>query len=260
MAAWEGLVKVIGLPRVTSTESRLSADGPRRMRAAERAVVVRLACVALAVVLAGCQSADEVAGPDPNLNAQLRGESAAFAGRAVSELVRDETALALAQQLFVANCAGCHGEDGVFRQGVMDLQHGVFNFGDSADAIHTTIADGRTSIMPAMGNKYGEMNLGQLVAYVESLSSSEPLSRLAEQGQQLYEESCIVCHGADGRGNSSLGAPNLTDEYWLHGDTMMAIRLLITRGAEGQCPAQGQVLTPSEIDLLTAYVLKLRDS
>jgi cytochrome c oxidase cbb3-type subunit 3 len=142
----------------------------------------------------------------------------------------------------------------------MNLVDGVFNYGNNVEAIRSTIANGRLSAMPAMGNRYGEMNLGQIVAYVESLSSSEPMSRLGEQGKQLFDETCAACHGSDGRGVVELGGPNLADAYWLHGDTMMAIRLIITRGAEGQCPAQGLSLMPVEIDLLTAYVTKLNDS
>ena len=28
---------------------------------------------------------------------------------------------------------------------------------------------------------------------------------------------CAACHGADGKGNQAIGAPNLTDKIWLHG-------------------------------------------
>lgn len=216
-----------------------------------------LLCVGVA---AGCGPADEgPAVPDSAVIEQLRGDSSAFAGRSVAELVGDASALQLAERLFSINCAGCHGPTGEGRQGVMNLVDGVFNHGNSVEAIRSTITNGRVSVMPAMGNRYGEMNLGQLVAYVESLSSSEPPSRLGEQGKQLYDDSCATCHGGDGRGVVALGGPNLADAYWQHGDTMMAIRLIITRGAESQCPAHGQVLMPVEIELLTAYVMSLND-
>lgn len=197
---------------------------------------------------------------DATLREQLRTDSEVYAGYTVADLRGDDAALELAQQLFATNCAGCHGDTAEGKQGVMNLVDGVFNYGNSVDAIRMTITDGRHSVMPGMGSRYGEMNLGQLVAYVESLASDEPLERLATQGKQLYDETCAACHGPDGRGMPELGAPNLADAYWLHGDTMMAIRLLITRGAEGDCPPQSQTLTPVEIELLTAYVAGLNES
>jgi cytochrome c oxidase cbb3-type subunit III len=222
---------------------------------------IRLVLCLSAGLAAGCGPADDgPTAPDADVMQQLRSESSAFAGRSVAELVSDDSAMQLAEQLFGANCAGCHGPTGEGKQGVMNLVDGVFSYGDSVDAVRSTITNGRASVMPAMGNKYGEMNLGQLVAYVESLSSSEPPSRLGEQGKLLYDASCATCHGGDGRGVVELGGPSLADGYWLHGDTMMAIRLIITRGAEGQCPAHGQVLMPVEIELLTAYVTSLNDS
>ena len=35
-------------------------------------------------------------------------------------------------------------------------------------------------------------------------------------GRKLYE-TCAACHGMDGKGNPAMGAPNLTDDVWLHG-------------------------------------------
>jgi cytochrome c oxidase cbb3-type subunit 3 len=67
----------------------------------------------------------------------------------------------------------------------------------------------------------------------------------------------VACHGAGGRGNTDLGAPSLVDDYWQHGDSMMNIRLAITRGTESTCPAQGDVLDATEIELLSAYVRQL---
>jgi len=212
----------------------------------------------LTFCVAGCSSSDEGASVAGIAQQQgLREEVAAFTGRTAEELLSDASALQLGERLFGAYCASCHGTDATGKQRVTNLVDGVFNFGNGIDAIRTTITQGRKSIMPGVGNQYGEMNLGQLVAFVESLASDEPLGRLAEQGKLLYEESCAACHGMDGRGNVDLGGPNLADDYWLHGDTMMAIRLIITRGATGECPPHAQSLMIEEIELLTAFVTQL---
>ncbi len=37
------------------------------------------------------------------------------------------------------------------------------------------------------------------------------------QAEPLYKQHCAACHGKDMRGNTTLGAPNLTDRVWLYG-------------------------------------------
>ena len=68
---------------------------------------------------------------------------------------------------------------------------------------------------------------------------------------------CAACHGADGKGNAALGAPNLTDRIWLHGSAEPAIIETITRGRTNQMPAHKDFLSDAKIHILTAYVLSL---
>ena len=166
----------------------------------------------------------------------------------------------VAATLFAARCSGCHGADATGSRGITDLVHGHLNYGSTADAIRTTIRDGRMSEMPGVGSQYGEVELGQIVDYVRSLSTNEPLSDPAKRGQTFYNETCAKCHGPDGEGQPQNGVPPLSDDYWQHGDSMMNIRLVITRGADSVCPAQGGVLSGTEIELLTAYVERLRST
>jgi cytochrome c oxidase cbb3-type subunit 3 len=221
------------------------------------------AAVAVAVLLAACGAEDT---PPPNSAElppsieQLQAEAAPFAGRSVSDLRGDPSALATGRRLFEARCASCHGADARGGRNVTDLVDGVFAYGGSESAIRTTIGQGRTSVMPDMGSSLGEVDLGQLVAYVQSLNFEAPLSSYAERGKMLFEANCAKCHGADGRGNAELGASNLTDGYWQHGESMMNIRLVITRGTQSQCPGLRGDSIPAELDLLTAFVLQLRDS
>ena len=221
-------------------------------------ILASTSALLLALCVTACGSPEQN-GPVLGVAEQqvLREGSEAFAGAGADSLMSDVSALQLGEELFGAYCSSCHGPDATGKQRVTNLVDGVFNFGNDIDAVRTTIMQGRTSVMPGVGNQYGEMSLGQLVAFVESLASDEPLGRLAEQGKQLYDESCASCHGPGGRGNLELGGPNLADDYWLHGDTMMAIRLIITRGATGECPPHAQSLTEPEIELLTAFVAQL---
>ena len=66
-----------------------------------------------------------------------------------------------------------------------------------------------------------------------------------------------ACHGADGKGNAALGAPNLTDKVWLYGGSVATITETITQGRQGAMPAWQGILTEGEIHLLAAYVVSL---
>jgi cytochrome c oxidase cbb3-type subunit 3 len=65
---------------------------------------------------------------------------------------------------------------------------------------------------------------------------------------------CGACHGMDGKGNQALGAPNLTDDIWLHGYGENAIVAIINNGKINPMPTQADKLTEAQIHVLTAYV------
>lgn len=214
-----------------------------------------------AAALTACGGPDESAQPPPRPTAQqleqLRQQSDAYANVSVRELMADGAAMDVAGRLFAAHCASCHGPQGHGGRGVTDLTSGRFDYGATEQAIRTTISDGRQSEMPAMGHSLGEVDLGQLVAYVQSLGSDAGPQPSTQHGADLFAEHCASCHGTDGRGLTDKGAPDLTDGYWQNGASMMNIRLAITRGVDAECPAHAGTLSPTEIDLLTAFVLKL---
>jgi cytochrome c oxidase cbb3-type subunit 3 len=68
---------------------------------------------------------------------------------------------------------------------------------------------------------------------------------------------CIACHGAEGKGNPALGAPNLTDKIWLYGAGEAVIIETIVKGRTNQMPAHKTILTPQKIHLLTGYAYSL---
>lgn len=68
---------------------------------------------------------------------------------------------------------------------------------------------------------------------------------------------CAACHGADGKGNPAMGAPNLTDDIWLHGWGEQAIVNMIVAGKTNQMPAQDEKLTAAQIHVLSGYVWSL---
>jgi len=89
--------------------------------------------------------------------------------------------------------------------------------------------------------------------YVMSLSGSPHDSVSAGLGKTQFAV-CAACHGADGKGNTALGAPNLTDGIWLHGYGVNAITEMVNQGKVNQMPAQGGRLTEAQIRVLASYV------
>lgn len=76
------------------------------------------------------------------------------------------------------------------------------------------------------------------------------------KGQRVWAARCAACHGADGGG---LIGPNLTDDAWLHGETIGDIYATVNNGilAKGM-PAWGKLLKPDEMEHVVAYVWTLQ--
>jgi cytochrome c oxidase cbb3-type subunit 3 len=101
-----------------------------------------------------------------------------------------------------------------------------------------------------------------VLAYVLSLSGRGPAGPPAapeslSAGKALFTTMCTACHGADGRGNKIVGAPNLTDNIWLYGGSVNDVRETITNGRTNHMPAHLERLGETKVRLLAAYVLSL---
>jgi cytochrome c oxidase cbb3-type subunit 3 len=96
--------------------------------------------------------------------------------------------------------------------------------------------------------------------YVRSLSSLPADDLKVARGADIFKSNCVACHGAEGKGNIALGAPNLTDKTWLYGSSEAAIVETVTKGRMAMMPAQDKVLSPEKIHLLTAYVWGLSNN
>ena len=108
-----------------------------------------------------------------------------------------------------------------------------------------------------MGAAVGSADDVRAVAhYVLSLSGSPHDSLQASLGRGKFGV-CAACHGMDGKGNTAMGAPNLTDQVWLHGWGLDAITRIVSEGKNNVMPAQKDKLTEAQIHLLTGYVWNL---
>ena len=180
-----------------------------------------------------------------------------FAALDVVALSKSPEALAVGQKLFLNQCAQCHASDGGGSRGFPSLADRDWLWGGEPQDIQASIADGRNGVMPPWGAVLGEQGVQDAAHYVMSLSGGAADSIRVARGRELFGKTCVACHGAQGKGNPALGAPDLTDKIWLHGSGEAAISESIARGRTSQMPAHKGQLSEAKIRLLTAYVLSL---
>jgi len=162
----------------------------------------------------------------------------------------------IGQRLFLNYCAQCHGSDAGGSRGYPSLRDSDWLYGGTADAIRTTIIGGRNGVMPPLGAALGgSEDVRDVVHHVLELAGRTHDGLRAQRGKAKFATACVACHGADGKGNQQIGAPNLTDDIWLHGGTEAAITETIVKGRMNQMPAHKDFLDEGKIHLLTAYVL-----
>lgn len=187
-------------------------------------------------------------------NAAIAPIYAKYAVTSVEELSKNEEARGIGQRLFLNNCAQCHGSDARGSRGFPNLTDHDWLHGGSPEKINETITNGRIGMMPPMAGALGtEDDVKNVANYVLSLSGSMYDSGRAGAGKAKFGV-CAACHGAEGKGNTVIGAPNLTDNIWLHGAGEAAIIKRIHEGKVNQMPAWKTKFTPEQIHVLTAYV------
>ena len=181
----------------------------------------------------------------------------------VAEVAKNPEAMAIGQKLFLNYCAQCHASDAGgspgsgSRPGFPNLTDKDWLWGGTPEAIKLSITEGRRGVMPPFGPALGAESARDVAHYVLSLSNSQHDAAGAGRGKEKFQQFCVACHGAEGKGNPALGAPDLTDGVWLHGQGEAAIVYQITNGRQNQMPAHKDLLSPAKIHLLTAYVHSL---
>ncbi|WP_119287792.1 cytochrome-c oxidase, cbb3-type subunit III [Azohydromonas sediminis] len=206
---------------------------------------------------ANWSSVDQYQKERAKLEASMAPVYARFANLSAEELAKDSQAMEIGQRLFLNNCAQCHGSDARGSLGFPNLTDAEWMWGGSHEQIKETITNGRNGVMPPMAAAVGTADDVRNVAhYVLSLSGSTHNPVYAQLGQPKFA-ACAACHGADGKGNQAMGAPDLTNNVWLHGWGEQAIVRAINNGFNNAMPAQARLLTPEQIHVLGAYVWRL---
>jgi cytochrome c oxidase cbb3-type subunit 3 len=182
---------------------------------------------------------------------------AAFAATPIDQLSRDPAALAAGRNLFLNNCAPCHGSDARGARGFPNLTDDEWLYGGAPEQIEASIKGGHTGVMPAFGAGLNDDQRNLLADYVQHLAGRQVDPARVEEGRPLFTLNCSACHGVNGEGNQLLGAARLANEIWLHGSGRATIYDVITNGRTNQMPAQEPILGADRVHVLAAYVYSL---
>ncbi|UUL84046.1 cytochrome-c oxidase, cbb3-type subunit III [Sphingomonas qomolangmaensis] len=196
----------------------------------------------------------------------------ALAATPLDQLAANPKLLAAAEEggrsVFKVHCAACHGAGAAGSKGYPNLNDDDWLWGGDMAAIEQTLIHGirhpgdvqtRISQMPAFGRDgiLQPAEIDDLVSFVRVRSGQDQPSAAAARGGALYTNNCAACHGEEGRGNRTLGAPNLTDSIWLFGGDRGSLTTTLINGRGGIMPAWEKQLDPVTIKMLAAYVHSL---
>ena len=169
--------------------------------------------------------------------------------------------------VFRTNCSQCHGSGaaGVQARGYPNLLDDDWLWGGEMADIHTTIThgirnttdpDARYSEMPRFGADeiLDKPQIDEVVQHVLAISGQEHDAALATQGATVFAENCAACHGDQGKGDRSQGAPNLTDAIWLYGGDADALTQTVTYARFGVMPNWNTRLSEADIRSVSVYV------
>ncbi|AQS50992.1 cytochrome-c oxidase, cbb3-type subunit III [Paenalcaligenes hominis] len=202
----------------------------------------------------GTNQAKEVRLAQEEIEARVQPVFQKYAEMPITDIAKDDEARAIGQRLFLNNCAQCHGSDAQGSPSFPNLSDDSWLWGGEPEQILHTITNGRRGIMPAHNAMMTPAQASEIAQYVRSLSNLAHDQTRVVPGKKLYDQFCVACHGAEGKGNQMLGAPNLTDSAWLYGSSEDTIVYGILNGRDNQMPAQKDHLSQEQIRLLAGWV------
>ena len=157
--------------------------------------------------------------------------------------------------VFAANCVTCHGEagDGSGLPGAANFTDAGFVRGETPSEFYRAIRDGiEGTAMTAWGEILSEMEIWDVLYYERAFATSQ---EEIVQGEQLFAENCVSCHGEAGDGSGLVGAADFTDQVFMSGETMDKFFASIENGVAGSAmPAWGQKFSEDQIWSLIDFV------
>jgi len=190
-------------------------------------------------------------------NSKLEAQVQATRSLSLEQLAADPNVARSGERLFLDNCAACHGSDATGNTviGAPNLIDTETLYGNDGETLLTSIRDGRKGVMPALGGPLGHNGVSETAAYVLSLSGVKAPQDWVAAGKVRFETLCVSCHGPDGFGMDSVGAPNLRDKTWLYGGDIDSITASIRDGRNGEMPGWRSRLSEDQMRAIGAWIL-----
>ena len=174
--------------------------------------------------------------------------------RSMEDLQDDPLILAGARRVYARNCAVCHGPDARGQASAFpDLLDDDWQWGGTAAQVEQSIRQGRNGVMVAWHDTLGEQGVAEVVDFLETLAGGGDWE---SPGALRFRQYCAACHGASAEGNALLGAPDLTDDVWLYGDSREALTETVANGRHGVMPAFGSRLDDVQVRMLVAWLTR----
>ncbi|NBR95255.1 MAG: cytochrome-c oxidase, cbb3-type subunit III [Proteobacteria bacterium] len=165
---------------------------------------------------------------------------------------------------FYENCSACHGRGHQGGFGYPNLNDDDWLWGGKVEDIYQTLLYGirsghekaRINQMPSFGldGVLKSHEIKDVASFVRSLSG---LEKTNENGAKIFANNCVACHGAQGKGNQQLGAPNLTDKIWLYYSDANEVYKTIYYSRAGVMPFWQGRLDDNTIKILSIYIHSL---
>ncbi len=138
----------------------------------------------------------------------LIGIALAHTGTAALEYPSEKPSVDSGLEIYMHNCAGCHGEkgDGLGINGKVDFTNQMYMINRNSSEFFDVINDG-TKNMPSFEN-VSKPRKWDSVAYVWTFWADRPG---AMRGKNIFEKNCASCHGMKGDGSGLPGAFDFTN-------------------------------------------------
>ncbi|MCF6092648.1 cytochrome c [Microaerobacter geothermalis] len=228
--------------------------------------ILFVVCLAFVVLLTACSSETSEKTAAPMNQGSVQGEVGKKTDDSIYPVPANyQPSVDNGKKIYGQSCQSCHGQNG---EGNPALGATAINSPDflkvADEPFLTQLVYGGKKAMPAFKSQLTPEEIADVAAYIRSWSKEEPVPRgenfnvSIELGEQIYNQSCVGCHGTNGAGGS---APSLNDQNFLKAASDQYLFTSIADGRRGTAmtsfsiPTQGiQELSEDEIKAVVSFI------
>lgn len=119
---------------------------------------------------------------------------------------------------------------------------------------HSSLFPAKSLVDEYMADTKEANSAENATAASDAIDYTQP--ELIAKGKATFDANCVACHGANAQG---VIGPNLTDDFWLHGDTIADVEKTISEGVPPKgMPSWGNMLGKEKIIQLVAFIKSIQ--